>query len=112
MPRGFCRLLRGSGGGNERGKEEAPARGLDRAAAAQRLATDPDPKSGEALAKAASDEKWLVRASAVSAIAQRGDPKLLSALLPLLGDDEATVRFTAAAAVVRLSRQEASAGSF
>ena len=75
-----------------------------RAAAAQKLATDPDPKSGEALAKAASDEKWLVRASAVSAIAQRGDPKLLSALLPLLGDDEATVRFTAAAAVVRLSR--------
>ena len=83
-----------------------------RAAAAQRLATDPDPKSGEALAKAASDEKWLVRASAVSAIAKRGDPKLLSPLLPLLNDDETTVRFTAAAAVVRLSGQEASAGSY
>lgn len=73
-----------------------------RAAAAKKLAADPDPKSGQALAKACSDEKWLVRASAVSAIAERGDEKLISAVIPLLGDPEDIVRFTAAAAVIRL----------
>lgn len=73
-----------------------------RAAAAKKLASDPDPKSGEALRKACSDEKWLVRASAVSAIAERGDKKLVSAVMPLLDDPEDIVRFTAAAATVRL----------
>jgi HEAT repeat protein len=74
-----------------------------RAAAAQRLANDPDPRSGRALADALSDKEWLVRASAVSAIAKRGDPELLSAVLPLLDDEEDTVRFNAAATVVKLS---------
>jgi HEAT repeat protein len=73
-----------------------------RAAAAQRLARDPDPASGRALVKAASDEKWLVRASAVSALAVRGDPSLESAVVPRLDDENETVRFTAAAAIVRL----------
>lgn len=73
-----------------------------RAAAAQKLAHDPDPKSIKALANAASDEKWIVRASAVSAIAQRGDSELLSAVIPRLDDQEDGVRYNAAAAVVSL----------
>lgn len=74
-----------------------------RAAAAQRLANDPDPRSAKALADATSDKEWLVRASAVSAIAKRGDPELLSSIIPLLDDEQDTVRFNAAAAVVKLS---------
>jgi len=73
-----------------------------RAAAAQRLATDPDPASGRALATATSDEKWLVRASAVSAIAIRGDRSLVDAVVRRLEDENETVRFNAAAAIVRL----------
>jgi HEAT repeat protein len=74
-----------------------------RAAAAQRLATDPDPNSGKALAAAAADEKWVVRASAISAIARRGDKSLLPAVEARLDDEESVVRFNAAAAVARLS---------
>ena len=73
-----------------------------RAAAAQRLASDPDPASGRALAAATADEKWLVRASAVSAIAARGDRSLESSVVARLDDENETVRFNAAAAVVRL----------
>jgi HEAT repeat protein len=73
-----------------------------RAAAAQRLAADPDPASGKALATAAGDEKWLVRASAISAIAVRGDTSLLPSVTARLEDENDTVRFNAAAAVVRL----------
>jgi HEAT repeat protein len=74
-----------------------------RAAAAMRLAGDPDPKSGEALAKSAADSKWIVRAAVVDAIAKRGDPSLLKAVVPLLDDDNDAVKFSAAAAVIRLS---------
>ena len=74
-----------------------------RAAAAQKLAKDPDPKSGEALAKTTADPKWLVRAAVVNAIAKRDDPALLSAVTPLLDDDNDTVKYVAAAAVIRLS---------
>jgi HEAT repeat protein len=73
-----------------------------RAAAAQKLANDPDPATGRALVAAASDEKWLVRASALSAIARRGDATLVSAVVPRLDDENETVRCTAAAAIVRL----------
>jgi HEAT repeat protein len=76
-----------------------------RAAAAQKLATDPDPATGRALAAAAADEKWLVRASAISAIARRGDAALVSAVVPRLDDENETVRSTAAAAIVRLGRR-------
>lgn len=75
-----------------------------RAAAAQKLIRDPDPRTAEALTKAAADPKWLVRASAVDAIAKRGDPALLSAVRPLLDDSNETVRFVAAAAIVRLTK--------
>jgi HEAT repeat protein len=74
-----------------------------RAAAATKLAGDPDPKSGEALSKSAADPKWIVRAAVVDAIARRGDPTLLKAVVPLLDDDNDAVKFSAAAAVIRLS---------
>jgi HEAT repeat protein len=74
-----------------------------RAAAATKLAGDPDPKSGEALAKTASDPKWIVRAAVIDAIARRGDPSLLNAVIPLLDDENDTVKFSAAAVIVRLS---------
>jgi HEAT repeat protein len=74
-----------------------------RAAAATRLAKDPDPKSGEVLAKYAADSKWVVRAAVVDAIARRGDPSLLKAVVPLLDDDNDAVKFSAAATVIRLT---------
>jgi HEAT repeat protein len=77
-----------------------------RAAAAQRIARDPDPKSAQALVAATSDEKWLVRASALSAIAQREDPNLMQAAISKLDDPEDSVRFNAAAAVIRLSSKK------
>jgi HEAT repeat protein len=75
-----------------------------RAAAALRLARDPDPKSAEALASAAGDGKWLVRAAAIDAIGRRGDAALLKAVAPRLTDDNETVRFNAAACIIRLSK--------
>jgi HEAT repeat protein len=78
-----------------------------RAAAAQRLAADPDPASGRALVRASADEKWIVRASAVSAIAVRGDRSLVPALVPRLEDENDTVRFNAAAAIVGLETRAA-----
>lgn len=75
-----------------------------RAAAAEKLAHDPDPKSAAALAESCADRKWRVRAAAVTAIARRGDSALLRPLKPLLFDSNDSVRFDAAAAIVRLSR--------
>jgi HEAT repeat protein len=80
--------------------DESPVR----AAAALKLATDKDPKSGAALAKAASDEKTMVRQAAIAAIAMRGDATLLKAVTPRLEDKDETVRFYAAACVIRLSK--------
>jgi HEAT repeat protein len=74
-----------------------------RAAAAMKLVSDPDPKTAQALATTAKDEKWLVRAAVVTAIARRNDPALLSAVTPLLDDENDVVRFNAAAAVIHLS---------
>lgn len=73
-----------------------------RAAAAERLAKDPDPKSGRALAASCSDKKWKVRMASVDAIAVRGDPALIDALMPLLQDVNDNVRYDAAAAILRL----------
>ena len=74
-----------------------------RAAAATKLAGDPDPKTAEALAKFAKDEKWIVRAAVMDAIAKRGDISLLKSVIPLLDDENDVVKFSAAAAVIRLS---------
>ncbi len=74
------------------------------AAAALTLAKDPDPKSGEALANAAlQQKKWLVRAAAYEAIAKRGDPSLKGTALSGLQDAQEEVQYAAAAAVIRLS---------
>jgi HEAT repeat protein len=75
-----------------------------RAAAARELAGDPDPRTGQALAKAVSDKDWSVRAAAVEAIAKRGDPALLANIVPAMSDKKDIVRYSAAAAVLRLSR--------
>jgi len=77
-----------------------------RAAAAQKLVRDSDPRTTEALISAASDSKWMVRAAVINAIAQRGDAKLLKAILPRLDDENETVRYTAAGAVLRLTKDE------
>jgi HEAT repeat protein len=73
-----------------------------RALAADKLTTDPDPKTSEALAHACSDKQWRIRAAAVDAIAKRGDVSLLPSVRPLLYDDNDEVRFDAAASVIRL----------
>lgn len=75
-----------------------------RAAAAQKLIRDADPKTAAALMECASDKKWLVRAAVVDAIAKRGDPALLKAVWPLLSDENEMVRFSAAATVLRLTK--------
>jgi HEAT repeat protein len=73
-----------------------------RIAAAERLAKDPDPKSGRALAESCSDNKSSVREAAVDAIAVRGDAALIDALMPLLDDGNDGVRYDAAAAILHL----------
>jgi len=75
-----------------------------RAAAAQKLIRDADPKTATALMDAAADKKWLVRAAVVDAIAKRGDASLLKAVWPLLSDENEIVRFNAAAAILRLTK--------
>jgi len=75
-----------------------------RAAAAQKLIRDSDPKTADAMMTAAGDDKWIVRAAVINAIALRGDRALLKAVLPRLEDENDTVRFAAAAAVLRLTK--------
>ena len=79
--------------------DESPVR----AAAAKTLAHDSDPRSGEALVKAASDKSWIVRAAALDAIAHRGDPALATRIAPQLDDEKDVVRYVAAAATIQLS---------
>lgn len=75
-----------------------------RAAAARALVEDHDPRSGQALVKAASDKDWVVRAAALEAIAKRGDPVLLKDIEPAMSDKKDIVRYSAAAAVLHLAR--------
>jgi len=74
-----------------------------RALAAQRLASDPDPKSATALAEYTNDKKPRVRVAVIEAIAKRGDPALLTDVIALLGDGDDSVRYDAAATVISLS---------
>jgi len=74
-----------------------------RAAAARALATDPDPKSGEALVNATQDNNWVVRVAALEALSHRGDPTLRVKVEPAMNDRTKRVRFTAAAVVIHLS---------
>lgn len=76
---------------------------LVRAAAAKKLAHDPNPDSAEALVDATEDKSWIVRASALDAIAQRGDNALLPKITGSLRDSRDDVRYMAAACIVHLS---------
>ena len=73
-----------------------------RAAAAKKLAHDPEPDAGEALARAAADKDWRVRAAALDAIALREDASLIFKIVPEMDDKNDIVRFTAAACVAHL----------
>lgn len=74
------------------------------AASAMTLATDPDPKSGDALVDAAEKQKsWIVRAAALNALAKRGDPQYIKAAEESLSDEKEEVQYSAAAAVIHLS---------
>jgi HEAT repeat protein len=74
-----------------------------RAAAASALATDPDPKTGDALVMATTDKNWIVRVAALEAIAKRGEPALRPKIEVVMFDSNRKVRYTAAAVVIRLS---------
>jgi hypothetical protein len=76
---------------------------LIRAAAAKKLAHDPNPVSAEALVNATEDKSWIVRAAALDAIAQRGDKSLLPQIGGSLKDTKDDVRYMAAACIVHLS---------
>jgi HEAT repeat protein len=82
-----------------------------RALAAERLATDPDPKSAKALADYLTDKKTRVREAVVEAIAKRGDPALLKIVIGLLDDENDAVRYDAAATVIYLSRRRLGPGT-
>ena len=73
-----------------------------RAAAAKKLAHDPEPDAGEALARAAADKDWKVRAAALDAIALREDASLVPRIASAMEDKNDVVRFTAAACVAHL----------
>lgn len=74
-----------------------------RAAAAKKLAHDPEPDAGEALVKASGDKDWRVRAAALDAIALREDASLIPKIASAMDDKNDVVRFTAAACIARLS---------
>ena len=74
-----------------------------RAAAADVLAQDPDPKTTEALKTTLSDKSWLVRAAAADALGKRKNPSAIPALEPVLNDDKEAVRYTAAVSIIRLN---------
>jgi hypothetical protein len=78
-----------------------------RAAAAKKLAHDPDPITAKALVEAAHDKNPVVRAAALEAIAERGDRSLLPKVADSLDDDKDEVRFAGAACVVHLSAKPA-----
>jgi len=73
-----------------------------RAAAASVLATDPDPKSGQALIDATRDKNWLVRLAALEALNRRADPDLRVDVEPAMFDTKKKVRLAAAAVVIHL----------
>ena len=74
-----------------------------RAAAAKKLAHDPDPITAQALVAATEDKNWVVRSAALEAIAERGDRSLIPKVAPTLDDDKDEVRYAGAACIARLS---------
>jgi HEAT repeat protein len=74
-----------------------------RAAAAEVLVKDPDPKTTAALKTALSDKSWIVRAAAADALGKRKSSSAIPALEPVLDDDKEAVRYTAAVSIIHLS---------
>jgi HEAT repeat protein len=75
-----------------------------RASAARVLADDPDPKSQDALARVAVEDKHeIVRIAALEAIAHHGNPALIAKIAPAMSDSKDAVSYTAAAAVLHLT---------
>ena len=74
-----------------------------RAAAAEVLIKDPDPKTTAALKTAVSDKSWIVRAAAADALGKRKNPSVIPALEPALDDSKEAVRYTAAVSIIHLS---------
>lgn len=74
-----------------------------RAAAAKKLAHDPNPDSGEALVTATTDKNWTVRAAALEALAERGDRSLVPKITAAMDDEKELVRYMAAACIAHLS---------
>ena len=74
-----------------------------RAAAAKKLAHDPDPITANALVDASHDKNWVVRVAALEAIAERGDRSLMPKITDSMDDARDEVRFTGAACVAHLS---------
>jgi HEAT repeat protein len=74
-----------------------------RAAAAEVLIKDPDPKTTTALKTALSDKSWIVRAAAADALGKRKSPSAIPALVPVLDDDKEAVRYTAAVSIIHLN---------
>jgi HEAT repeat protein len=74
-----------------------------KASAAKALIDDPDPRTGQALAKSCSDKSWIVRLAALEALARRGDQTVINEIERRLTDEKDLVRYIAAAAIVRLS---------
>jgi len=87
----------------KRALKSASDTSLVRAAAAKKLAHDPNPASAEALVNATEDKSWIVRAAALDAIAQRGDKSLVPKISGSLKDTRDDVRYMAAASIVHLS---------
>ena len=74
-----------------------------RAASAEVLITDPDPRTTEALKRAVADNSWVVRAAAIDALGKRNDASVIPALEPALDDGREAVSYAAAAAIIRLT---------
>jgi HEAT repeat protein len=71
--------------------------------ALDRLASDPDPKSQQAIEDACYDGKWQIRAAAVTALAKRSNPSALDYAVSAMQDDNDLVVDLGAATVVHLS---------
>jgi HEAT repeat protein len=77
------------------------------AAAARVLVGDPDPKTEQALVRAANDKSWVVRMAAIDALARRGNAGVIPQIEPRLDDEKDVVRYTTAAAIIRLAGKKA-----
>jgi HEAT repeat protein len=76
--------------------------GVRAAAAARKLAEDPDPGTREALEGALKDKNWVIRAAALEALSQRGDAASVSKVIPLMDDEKEDVKYRAAACALHL----------